>query len=445
MRNKRAFYWFLFGLGGQLQVVASLSFTEIFVLIAAPCWIISEWPAMKRTGASVFLAWSLMALLGGVISYVVYGAPLYFAIRRFAVLIVVSCGIVVVHRLLRREMSAVGWYFLGGAISGVLSTYVFQKSVEVVSLAQGESGARASQDIMRGPLYWLHRIGSFVTVLYKGWYLRTPLLISISLPVGLAIFGITMSSSGRGPALGYLCASFLMLFGGKKIKTMRRVSQHISIFLIVGFCVIFAFHKGYGYLAREGALGEMTAKKYQGQTRRGAGMIDLLIGGRPEAIIPFYACLDRPILGFGFCPYDTNDYVRRFLDKYGSIEDALIYYKTKESDAKRGIVEELKFIPAHSHMGAYWLLFGILGLLFWVYIVFVIIRFLKYDAATIPQWYGWLVAGAPALFWDIMFNPFAGRIGVPLFVVACLLARAVRLGRLQVPVHMATEIRKYSL
>lgn len=35
--NKRSFGWFLFGLGGQLQIIASLSLTEAFVLVAALC------------------------------------------------------------------------------------------------------------------------------------------------------------------------------------------------------------------------------------------------------------------------------------------------------------------------------------------------------------------------------------------------------------------------
>jgi len=445
MRNRSIFLMFLFGLGSQLQIAASLSFSELFVLIAAPCWFSSEWPVMRRTGAHVFFIWALLVLFGGVMSYITYGAPFYFALRRFAVLVVIPCAIVVVHRILRKNMPFVGWYLLGGALSGILCTFVFQKSVEVTTYADGERGGRSAQDIMRGPVYWLHRISAFATLAYKGWYLKFPTVICVLLPLVMAAFGITQSSSGRGPAIGYLCASLIMLIGGKKMSGMRRMSKHIYLMAIIGLCVIFAFHKGYGYMARNGMLGEQTAKKYSGQTKRGSGMIDLLIGGRAESFVCFYALKDSPLLGMGLAPYDTKGYAREFLDKYSAMEDVVQYYNNQFANSRKGIVEELYFIPAHSQIGSFWLFYGIFGLFFWLYIIFVLVRYMKQDAFAIPQWYGWLAAAVPAVFWDMMFNPFAGRIGTPMFVVACLFARAVRLGRLRLPNDMIQEIQKHSL
>lgn len=445
MKNKTWLWFFLFGLGGQLQLVASLSFSELFVLIAAPCWFSSEWPVMRRTGAHVFFIWALLVLFGGVMSYITYGAPFYFALRRFAVLVVIPCAIVVVHRILRKNMPFVGWYLLGGALSGILCTFVFQKSVEVNTYADGERGGRSAQDIMRGPVYWLHRISGFVTLVYKGWYLKFPTVICVLVPLAMAAFGITQSSSGRGPAIGFLCASLIMLIGGKKMSGMRRMSKHLYLMAIIGLCAIFAFHKGYGYMARNGMLGEKTAKKYLGQTKSGSGMIDLLIGGRAESFICFYALKDHPILGFGMAPFDTEGYARTFLDKYGAEEDVRHYYESKAANARKGLIEDVYFIPAHSQIGSHWLFFGIFGLFFWLYIIFALVRYLKQDAFAIPQWYGWLAASVPAMLWDIMFNPFATRIGTPMFVVACLLARAVRMRRLSLPDEMLREIERHSL
>ena len=436
---------FLFGLGTQLQIVASLSFSELFVLLAAPCWFVSEWPMMKRTGVHVFFIWAILVVLGAIISYVTYGAPLYFAVRRFAMVVVVPCVIVVVHRILRMHMSHVGWYLLGGAISGILCTFVFQKSVEVTTLAGGERGEHAAHDIMRGPIYWLHRISSFVSLAYKGWYLKIPTFVCILLPLALAIFGITQSSSGRGPAIGFMGASVIMLVGGKTMTGMRRMSRHLYLIGLAGLAVIYLFHKGYGYMARSGMLGEQTARKYEGQTKRGNGMLDLLIGGRADSMVCFYAIKDSPILGFGLAPYDTRGYAREFLDKYGAEEDVIQYYSNAAANARRGIVEEIAFIPAHSQIGSYWVFFGVFGLMFWLYIIFVVIRYMRQDACVIPQWYGWLAASVPAMFWDMLFNPFASRIGTPMFVVACLLVRAVRMGRLRLPDEMTREIYHHSL
>ena len=48
---KIALGWLLFGLGSQLQLWgASLSFTELFIFIAAPILFIGELPYMRRNG-----------------------------------------------------------------------------------------------------------------------------------------------------------------------------------------------------------------------------------------------------------------------------------------------------------------------------------------------------------------------------------------------------------
>ena len=69
-----------------------------------------------------------------------------------------------------------------------------------------------------------------------------------------------------------------------------------------------------------------------------------------------------------------------------------------------------------------------------------LVRFLKDDAAVVPQWYGWLVCGIPGLMWHIFFSPFAERVTTALLLVACLMARAVRLGRFALPYEMMREI-----
>ena len=69
-------------------------------------------------------------------------------------------------------------------------------------------------------------------------------------------------------------------------------------------------------------------------------------------------------------------------------------------------------------------------------------RFLRQDVAIIPQWFYWLAASVPGLMWHIFFSPFHDRIEFPLMVVAMLLARAIRLGRYQMPFDMISEIEK---
>lgn len=41
---------------------------------------------------------------------------------------------------------------------------------------------------------------------------------------------------------------------------------------------------------------------------------------------------------------------------------------------------------------------------------------------------------------DMCFNPLGVRVTIPMFIVACLLIRAVRMGRLQIPYAMQKEV-----
>ena len=57
----------------------------------------------------------------------------------------------------------------------------------------------------------------------------------------------------------------------------------------------------------------------------------------------------------------------------------------------------------------------------------------------------WLAAGIPGYCWGIFFSPLGERAISMMFIVACLMARAVRLGMQPLPANMIEEIRKSEL
>ena len=187
----------------------------------------------------------------------------------------------------------------------------------------------------------------------------------------------------------------------------------------------------------KGLLGEEARTKYELQTRGESGIMRLLLGGRGDAFIGLLACRDKPIVGWG--PWATDygaRYRDEFMEKYGTWEDYEELRKMREG----GYLDRMMLISAHSHITEFWLYYGIGGLAFILYVIFVLFRFLKYDIAEVPQWYAWLACSIPGLIWHIFFSPFAARVGTPMFLVACLMARAVRLGRFVLPNDMMREI-----
>lgn len=436
---KIAFGWFLFGLGSQFQLWGvSLSFTELFVFAAAPILFIGELPYMRRNGMMRFFWLSVAVMIGGGIACLVNHTPFHFALRGMAVVCLLPCTIVVSHWMLRRNMNGFKWWLVGAVFSSVLCTFIFQRSVEVSQLAGGVADKHAAEAIMAGPIYWIGRLGEFLNVPAKGWYLQCPTMYCVGAPLFMAAFSMLTSVSGRSAALGALASAALVLLGGKKQRTMRRVGRWFWGLLIAAIIGAFVAKNVYAYAATHNLLGEGAREKYENQTKGNKGMMALLLGGRMESFCGLIACVDKPIIGFGPWALDRGGYAAEFLGKYGDSGDYARYMEAEQFRAAEGLD---KLIPCHAYITEFWCWYGIFGLLFWLYVLFVFARYFRQDCWAVPQWYMWIAASIPGFCWGIFFSPWSDRVGGILFVVACLMARAVRKGRQQLPMEMIREIK----
>ena len=432
MNKKLSIIWFLVGFGSQLQVLFSLSFSEILVAIAAPLLLFSEMSHMRRTGVATFLTLSFFVTVGCIVASLANNTIYAFAMRGLSVCVIVSCSVIFSHWLIRKNPNGFKWMFLGGAISLIVCIFVFRRSVEVSMYGDDV------RSIMSGQLFWSQRISPWILLPTRGWYLNQSPIVNAVAPLISAIVALVYSSgSGRSSALSAIAFSALTIIGGKRQSTMRRVSRHFWMIVLVAVVSIGIMHVSYRMLATKGMLGDKALEKYELQTRGEKGIMRLLLGGRADSFIGLLACRDKPIVGWGPWAEDTNGYRREFMEKYGTIEDFVDQIKRDEG----GYYESrLNLISCHSHITEFWLWFGLPGLLFIIYILFVFIRFLRQDAAAVPQWFAWLACGIPGMIWHIFFSPFHARVGLPLMVVACLMARAVRRGSFQLPNEMIKEI-----
>jgi hypothetical protein len=402
MSKKHTLAWFLFGLGSQLQIIASLSFTELFVFIAAPFLFFSESVHMKRNGVMLFFLLSLLVVVGCVVACIVNETHPLFVLRGMAVTCLLPCTIIVGHWMLRRDMGGFKWMLVGAAISSVLCTFVFQKSVEVTMLAGGDRGDGAIEAIISGPLFWIDRLGAILGTIPKGWYLQCPPIVSMGIPLFMAGFAMLTSTSGRSAALGAIGAAALIFVGGKKRETIRRrLCNKFGFWFGCAILGVFCLHSLYHVSALNGWLGEEALKKYETQSKGEKSIKKLLLGGRMESFCGLIACVDKPIIGFGPWAMDEKGYKSEFLLKYGTYEDVETFKRNEEWNMAHGGVVGL--IPCHAYITEFWLWYGIFGLLFWLYIIFVLLRYLKQDCWVVPQWYMWIAASIPGYFWGIFF------------------------------------------
>lgn len=439
MQRRLRSVWWLLGLGSQLQIVASLSISEAFVLVLSPFIFLRYYYELRRDGLMPFFLLSILVFLGCCLSCALNQVPNFLALRGFAVASFLPSTIIVGHWLLRRDPGGFKWYLCGTAISLFLCTFIFQRNGEVEMLAGGVFGARAVGDIMSGPIYWVSRLKALLLLPTQGWYLHTPLCLDLIIVMFLAGFSLLASTSGRSSALGLIGFMALLLIGGKKRQTMWRIARYFWRLVVVAFVGIYILNAGYHIAASKGWLGEDSQKKYERQTHGDKSIVRLLIGGRLESFVGILACLDRPIQGWGPWAQDQHGYLEEFVTRFGSDEDI---ERMREAQQTVWRTRGYKMLFCHSYITQFWVWFGIAGLLFWLYALFVLFRYLRQDINAVPQWYAWLACSIPGVLWSIFFSPFNERISAIMILTACLMARAVRLGRFQLPPEMLEEIAK---
>lgn len=439
-RRSFSWPWFLLGLGSQLQILFSLSISELFVFIAGPYYMLTEWGRLRHDGFSTFAKVGALLVLGCGLGCLVNRTPMFGTVRGMATTVLLFLSIFVVHHFLRKDMNGLKWYFLGGALSLVLCTFVFKKFAEAGVAAADGFGNATTEEIMAGPIFWIQRLGAFAFLPISGWYLSTPLIYMMLMPLGMATFAMATSASGRSSALTSAATSLIILVGGKKRHKMRRMSRYFFIGIVLTLALAKGASSLYRYAAQNGWLSEEARMKYEIQTRGGHGVVSLLIGGRAASFVGVLAALDHPIFGLGPWAVDTEGYYGRFLAKFGSAEDYDEYEKAQERALRLGAPTGL--VSCHAVWVEFWVWYGLGGLVFCLYVLFVYVRYIRKDVGVIPQWYGLLAANMPGMLWTMFFSPLTGRIGWIVLVSCCLMARAVRLGKVNLPVGMQIEILK---
>jgi len=186
------------------------------------------------------------------------------------------------------------------------------------------------------------------------------------------------------------------------------------------------------FVTSAGLVSEEAKQKNEMQGRGGS----LLLGGRPEIQVSLQAVKDSPIVGYGSWAQDPK-YVEMLFDM--QLEQGLI-------DREDMLEYESDLIPTHSHLMGAWVWAGILGGVFWFYILWLALRCIIRIAISRPPLAPVYMAMAIGLVWGILFSPFglSVRVGDALVLVividllesspssrkaATSLRRAIGLGR----------------
>lgn len=423
-RNDFSFALFLMGLFSQTQIrlIGFMDISEAFAYVAGPIFFILDFERIKRNGFGVFfLVWFLCGI-GAFVSSWVNNTPFVNMARGVATPISVFCLSSVFYHFLSRDFKAYKWFFIGAAISTILSVFVFQRGYERSLGGDLEAtGEAATKAVMSYSLFWFSIWGTLITIPIYMFYRKLPRWYPIVCALWFMFYGFF--SAGSRSSLGMTIVTILLfIIGGKTHESMRYVKKHfVSIMLFLAILTPFV-GQFYKYCAVNNYLGERAYNKYMGQTKIGEGILNILMSGRSGFFAGLRAAVDRPILGYGPWPIDEKGYYREYVRKYGDVED-LRHIDKMELQGRR------ERIPGHSWIVVFWTWYGALGLLCMLYIGWLLLSTLKNRMAVIPDLFGYFAFMLPTMLWGWLFSPFGSRTGMSLMFVLCVFVKSIDKGR----------------
>ena len=418
---------FLIGLFAATRVffIGTIGISEIPVLLCAPFIFLKDYRVLRHDGFLPVIIMPFLVLLGGTLNVIINHTSYIILAKHCALVYSIPAFIVVFHRLLRNNLRGLRWALLGFALSMVIKSFAFNPTAAVDSNGVAMLDSLDIVDSINSPIFWSSRLKILGIALIGGWYDSLPVLFNIGYVGATSVFVALSSVSGRASMATFFFGMIISVIGGKTSLGIKKVQRHFVVALLVLGCLVVLMKSVYGHFASAGALGEKARIKYELQTRQGSGILQILMAGRVEFFVGLRAMVDSPIFGYGLIPVDRKGYYLEFIKKYGDFDDIERYYKDHVYQNLDGV----EMIPSHSYIIGFWMYYGMMGFILWLYVLHILFMYFKRYAASVPYLFGFLSLSIPGVVWAIFFSPYAERFLFPLVFTCVLFARAAYKGK----------------
>ena len=237
---------------------------------------------------------------------------------------------------------------------------------------------------------------SLVILLANFCYTKQRPFLMYLLLAGISLLNISLGFRSLG--LIIIATMIFLLFSTtnkKKVSTSHRfqiVYKYLGIFSL--FFLAFLF---YSFVVSSYYLGENAQEKFSVQS---SGDYGLLLGGRTEFFASSQAVIDSPIIGYG--SWAKNAYYASLM----SYEiDLRGYYKNYS-------IYEKEEIPTHSYLMGAWVEAGILGAIFWFFIIKKLVNALNKTLFSENPLKVLIFFSLINMMWAILFSPFGAEVRV---------------------------------
>lgn len=409
---------FLIGLGAmtQINIGGYTAISEFFLVLLSPIILLRNLRFFAKDKCLLMLSLLVFWFFGQAATDLYLDNPIPFMIRGLIPALGIFVAVLAIYPMLRRHPMSFKFFLLGAAISGVVSIFIFQPGTAAGSASVVSGQQSAAEAVIGYKLFWVSKLNDWIGLPIKGWYLTVPLSYSVCGAFVLSLFALY--SGGRSSFLIAATSGVMIMLGKKSHKTLAWVKKHMIIVSCCLFALGFAGKAVYSFAASHNLMGEVELEKYEKQAK-GKSALDTLMAGRTDFFIALLAIKDHPFRGHGSYAFDHHGYILDFVSQHGTPNDVQGMMRLRESLG-------VGTIPAHSHILTYWLWGGILGLLPWIYITYLLLVTLFRRLDVYPPYFGLFAMVIPNLIWAVFFSPLGNRIFMGFMISSCLVVRAMK-------------------
>lgn len=377
----------------QFDLVGRLYFTELLLAGMLPFLFMHRGAHLFKGAPRTVMALLLVWLITQIATDLIVSTPLTDYVRGWSKICFTLVNFWAIYLLIYGKVKRVV-LFIGGAALGDLIAYFVSPNLHA---------ATYPWKFGYGPgVTWLLIL---VALGVGGSRSLGRILPAVILLLG-SVANIYMGARGAG---GLMFLTFVYV----SIQTIRRKSSRSSLdsrqIVIIGGIILlgsWGILQIYEQAVRDGWLGESALQKYEMQA---SGEYGLLLGGRSEILVSSRAILDSPLIGHGSWAKNC-----KYVTLYSALKERAGYSAAEE--------REDCLIPAHSYLMGTWVEAGLLGIIFWIWVLALAVRVLVRWYAVKSRFTPLVIFTVLVVAWDTLFSPFAAwaRFMVPFYIVSMM-------------------------
>lgn len=393
------FLAFLFGAGTfiTVRIIGILSLSEILSIFLFPFIVSDVYRSYKKVYSKIsFLLF--IWLISALITDLYRQTDTLVLLKGAFTIIIFYINFTFAFWILNKNMSHLSFYLWGLAISFWVGTIFglniyYQEYIEnegIVSITEANHYHKLQVAVV---MY-------FIWAITATFYKKSPYFVTIIVLV-FALYSLLNGS--RSTFLFHLIAVFYCLYINSLVLDLRIPKEFIYNFikkrklklLFLIFSAILLAQFIYKFAAEEGYMGEEEYLKYTAQSSSKLG----LLSGRSEIAASLIAVYNSPIIGYGSYAKDLYGFNIRAAKLTGDVDDLFIMKFGKDS-----------FIRSHSHIWGTWVNHGIFGVFIWLFLIFLLIKFLIKYSFYIQKYFLISSISIFSILWKVLFSPFSERV-----------------------------------